>query len=208
MWNTNVIILLKDVSENSKKYKIMHEEEAQHYKQASIFWQILYTITLTFIITLSGSSMSIFLSAGNSEFILLFNGLIIILEIINTIIWGYREIKQFPMLIRDHKINASEFSAITTSIRLQLALSPEHRTDSKDFITEIINRYNTVISNSIEIRETTYKRCSSMLSNELNLIELNTVNIDDIEMNNSKEEEIYMVNSNLEAEMKRLTENL
>lgn len=186
----------------------MHEMEAQHYKHASLIWQLLYTITLTFVITLSGSSMSIFLAGGNKSFILLFNGLIIILEVINTIIWGYREIRQFPMLIRDHNTNATEFSAITTSIRLQLALSPESRTDSKDFITEIINRYNSVISNSIEIRESTYKKCMMIMSDDLNLVELNTVNIDDIEMNNSKEDEIHNVNHDIQSQMRLFNQSL
>lgn len=171
-WNIKIVMYLKTIGEKSMGYRWMHDQEMIHYVKWEKILRVLNVILLSLIVGLTGSQFIVSLSSDtdskNKALYISLNLIIIVFVIIQGIVTGILDLKNYNQLIFDHRWTSVKFNEIYFDILSQLSLSVSKREKDEDYIRNKTKEFNDNIITAPPIRQSTIRRYSKESSDNVN----------------------------------------
>lgn len=148
-WNYKIVLLLQKIGKKTMGYRWMHDQESKNNNDQDGRYMIADIVLKLINGLLTGSSMASLVSnpdiADNIIVLYILTALALIIELASGVITAIRESNNFADTAIKHNYAATKFSEINLDIQNQLSLNLKDRDTDKDFLKNIIKKYNDLI---------------------------------------------------------------
>jgi hypothetical protein len=148
-WNYRIILLLQKIGKKAMGYRWMHDQEVQNNEgEESKYLTIEVVLTAVNDMITGSSLISLIYGINANANITVLIGLTIAsltVELVYAVIKGIRETSCFAEYATKHNYAETRFSEINLEIQNQLSLNIKDRDTDKDFLKNIIKKFNDLI---------------------------------------------------------------
>ena len=145
-WNYRIVLFLQKLGKKTMGYRWMHDQECQNNENEESKYLITEVALTALIDILTGSTLIGLISSIGQEtnitLLICLTVATLIIQLVQAVIKGIRETSNFQENASKHNYAATKFSEVNLDIQNQLSLNIKDRDTDKDFIKNIISKFN------------------------------------------------------------------
>lgn len=162
VWNYKIVLLLQKIGKRTMGYRWMHDQESQNNDTQNNKFMIAQIVLDVLNATVTGSTMVALVYSANLQndltTLYILTAISLAIQIASGVVTGIRESSDFSNIAAKHNYAAIKFGEINLDIQNQLSLNVEDRDTDKDFLKNIIKRYNDLNMTVPQISDDVKKR--------------------------------------------------
>lgn len=156
-WNYKIVLLLQKIGKRTMGYRWMHDQESQNNDAQDNKYMIAQIVLNVLNAVISGSIMVTLIYAANLQndltTLYILTAITLALQIASGVVTGIRESSDFSETSIKHNYAAIKFGELNLDIQNQFSLNIDARDTDKDFLKNIIKRYNDLNMTSPKISD-------------------------------------------------------